>query len=78
MDGHSLARLKELARTQVSSYCDGPLEGVVVRCEEDGWLNARAKLVNPAFTQNIVGHWRKGNIQWNNLDPARFTKIGAE
>lgn len=53
-----------LARTK-SSFSDGPLEGIVIRREDDRWLQARAKLVRPDFTQAIDAHWRSRRIEWN-------------
>jgi ATP-dependent RNA circularization protein (DNA/RNA ligase family) len=61
----TLSRLKELLDAHLSQYYDGPMEGIVVRTEEGGWLKTRAKLVSAQFTQNIVEHWRKRAIQWN-------------
>lgn len=69
----SLAILKELVTTHPSRYREGPLEGVVVRCEEGDWSLTRAKLVNAAFTQNIGEHWRKRSLQWNRLDEDRYS-----
>ncbi len=67
--GHfSLEQLKELVMTAGSQYRDGHMEGVVIRKEDDDWLQMRAKLVRPDFTQAIDTHWRKRRIEWNRLD----------
>jgi hypothetical protein len=31
------------------------------------WCAARAKLVQPAFTQAIGEHWSRRRIEWNRL-----------
>jgi hypothetical protein len=43
------------------------MEGLVVRLEHCDWLQARAKLVCPEFTQSIDAHWRQRSLQWNRL-----------
>lgn len=63
----SLARLRECVTTERSHYRDGLLEGVVVRSEDADWINARGKLVNPAFATGIEEHWRRRRIEWNRL-----------
>jgi hypothetical protein len=50
-----------------SAVGGGPMEGVVVRCEAEGWTHARAKLVSPQFTQAIEGHWSRGRLERNQL-----------
>jgi ATP-dependent RNA circularization protein (DNA/RNA ligase family) len=63
----SIAKLERLARTTRSQFRSGPIEGIVIRQESDQWLTTRAKLVSPAFVQNIQQHWRHGIIAWNRL-----------
>ncbi len=63
----SLEALKRLMLSTGSRYRPGPLEGVVVRRESDGWCAARAKLVQPGFTQAIETHWRRRSMEWNRL-----------
>lgn len=63
----TLDTLKELVATQRSGFRDGPLEGVVVRQEDDNWLLARGKLVRAEFTQAIETHWRNRSIEWNRV-----------
>jgi ATP-dependent RNA circularization protein (DNA/RNA ligase family) len=66
--GHtSLVDLKALLASANSRYRDGPMEGVVVRAEDDQWLMARAKLVRSDFTQSIDAHWRSRPLDWNRL-----------
>lgn len=52
-----------------SALSEGPMEGVVVRREQDGWTVARAKLVSPAFSQAIDTHWSAGALVRNSLAP---------
>ena len=68
----TLAGLVEDCLSQPSCCRQGnqPLEGVVVRREDEAWCLARAKLVRPAFTQAIDEHWRARALQWNRLAPA--------
>lgn len=67
----SSAGLQEVLRSQRSRFRDGPMEGVVVRVEDDDWLLQRAKLVRADFTQQIDGHWRSRALEWNRLEPCR-------
>lgn len=64
----SLADLKKLLTTTTSRYRPGMLEGLVIRRESSEWVEARAKLVRPDFTQAIETHWRKRKIEWNRID----------
>ena len=67
--GHTtLAGLKNLIQSEPSRFRSGPLEGVVMRRESAEWLESRAKLVRPDFTQAIGEHWRRRKIEWNRLD----------
>ena len=70
----TLSRLKALLDTHPSQYHDGPMEGIVLRTEEEKWLNARAKLVSARFTQSIDEHWRKRTIQWNCQNWNQYSK----
>lgn len=63
----TLDQLKMLVAGQPSGFRDGAMEGVVVRREDDRWLQARGKLVRAEFTQAIDSHWRSRNIEWNRL-----------
>lgn len=65
--GHlHLAELKRSLRG--SQLTDGPMEGLVVRHESEGWTTERAKLVNAAFTQAIDAHWSRGPLVQNQID----------
>lgn len=66
-----MERLRKLVADQPSAFREGPVEGIVVRCETGNWLDARAKLVRPQFTQAITEHWSRGAIEWNRLAPFR-------
>ena len=58
--------IANLANAQ-SSFRDGELEGYYLRREGALWLEDRAKLVKPGFTQAIGEHWSKHGIEWNSL-----------
>jgi len=64
-----LPGLKGLLNQHRSRYRDGPMEGVVIRSEDDRWLRQRAKLVRAEFTQQIESHWRNHALIWNHLEP---------
>jgi ATP-dependent RNA circularization protein (DNA/RNA ligase family) len=63
----TLAALQSRVMTESSLFRVGPLEGVVIRRESAEWLEARAKLVRPDFTQAIGAHWSRRAIEWNRL-----------
>jgi len=63
----SLETLERFVATQPSRYRDGPIEGVVVRREDEDWLLARGKLVRADFVQGIETHWRSRRLQWNQV-----------
>ena len=64
----TLSSLQQLARTASSHFRDGPLEGLIVRRDDGGWLQQRAKLVRPGFTEAIDAHWRSHPLEWNCVD----------
>ena len=64
----SIAQLRQLVLESRSALRDGPLEGVVIRREDELWLLDRAKLVRPDFTQAIDTHWRSRMLEWNRLE----------
>lgn len=56
----------ELLLKETCSHCrQGAPEGLIIRRDSERWNEARAKLVSADFTQNIGGHWRNRNIEWN-------------
>ncbi len=63
-----LPGLKNLLSKHCSRYRDGPMEGVVIRVEDELWLHQRAKLVRAEFTQQIESHWRGRTMAWNQLE----------
>ncbi len=63
----SLLDLEALLATEKSIYRDGPMEGLIVRVEDENWLGDRAKLVRADFTQSIDAHWRTRHLEWNRL-----------
>jgi hypothetical protein len=44
-----------------------PMEGIYLRREGDGWLQARAKVVSTAFQQQIEEHWTRRPVTANQL-----------
>lgn len=62
-----MAQLREWVTVTQSSFRSGNLEGLVIRRENADWLEARAKLVRPDFTQAIDAHWRSRALEWNQL-----------
>lgn len=44
-----------------------PREGIYLRREHNGLLQARAKVVNPAFRQQIEAHWTRRSVVSNRL-----------
>lgn len=63
----SLHELKSLLLHTNSRFREVPLEGLVIRKENSEWLEARAKLVHPNFTQAITEHWSRRGLEWNRL-----------
>lgn len=63
----TLPYLKDLVFNNPSQYHDGMMEGLVIRQESEDWLETRAKLVRPDFTQAIDEHWRRRDLEWNKL-----------
>jgi hypothetical protein len=63
----SLAQLVDSLAKAQSSFRDGDLEGYYLRRDAEQWLESRAKLVKPGFTQAIGEHWSKRGIEWNEV-----------
>ncbi|MFZ3140883.1 RNA ligase family protein [Polaromonas sp.] len=63
----TLVELKQWTFGEVSRFRRGDAEGVIVRREDAMWLQQRAKLVRPNFTQAITQHWRKRVVEWNRI-----------
>lgn len=59
--------LLHLLQHERSAYADTPVEGLVLRQDGEGQLQARAKLVRPDFIQGIGTHWSKGLMERNRL-----------
>lgn len=66
----TLEAVKALVMTGTSRFGDTPLEGVVIRREDQTFLERRAKLVRPDFAQAIAEHWRSRRIEWNAVSQA--------
>tara|TARA_R110002167_G_scaffold51814_3_gene149934 strand:- start:6327 stop:7016 length:690 start_codon:yes stop_codon:yes gene_type:complete len=63
----TLSDLKHLLVERDSVYRAGPLEGLVIRRENEAWCEERAKLVRADFTQGMGEHWRRRQIEWNKV-----------
>ena len=64
-----------LALMGQSRVGSGPMEGVYLRQETADWLVARAKLVSPAFVNQIDEHWSKGALRTNRLAASTAAKL---
>lgn len=62
---YSLAQLE--AMLGMSRLTDGPAEGIYVRRDVNGHLDARAKIVRSEFVQAIDVHWSKAPLRTNEL-----------
>jgi len=56
-----------MAKTRNSHFGPAPGEGLVVRRDGPEWMEQRAKLVRPDFLQAIGEHWRRRQIEWNQI-----------
>ncbi len=66
--GHvSMEQLRNWLTSEESRFRNGKVEGFVIRKEDAFWLQSRAKLVHPGFTQAIAEHWRARLIEWNSV-----------
>jgi len=63
----TLDAVKAQVLTGASRFGATPVEGVVIRREGPDFLDQRAKLVRPDFTQAIADHWRDRAIEWNTV-----------
>lgn len=59
--------LKQRLTTGATSLGTGPAEGLIIRREDTDWLEERAKLVRPDFTQAITDHWTSRKMEWNKV-----------
>jgi atypical dual specificity phosphatase len=50
-----------------SRYRDGPVEGIYIRKNKDGFLERRCKIVRPDFIQGIEEHWMKSGLIRNTI-----------
>lgn len=69
-----LEELTRLLASESSLFHAGPMEGLVVRKEDENWLINRAKLVRMDFTQAITEHWSRRKIEWNRLASQSSTR----
>ncbi len=63
---HNFGELQELLRAK-SRWGDLQIEGIYLRREADGFLQERAKLVSPDFSQQISKHWSRKPIRHNRI-----------
>jgi hypothetical protein len=61
----SVDELGRLLSSSRSSYGPELVEGLYLRREANGWLEGRAKIVRPDFTQSIQEHWSARPFQRN-------------
>jgi len=73
----SMEKLNDWVSTSPSHFRSGHLEGVVIRREDADWLQARAKLVRPDFTQEINSHWRSRTLEWNALSGGERARVAV-
>jgi len=73
----SMVKLNDWVSTSPSHFRSGHLEGVVIRREDADWLQARAKLVRPDFTQAIDSHWRSRTLEWNALSGGERARVAV-
>ncbi len=66
----SLEAVKNLLTT--SHVGTSPMEGVYLRIESEDWLEHRAKIVRPSFTQSIDAHWSSKPLRRNRLSPSTW------
>lgn len=66
----ALGEIEHLAISNTSRFGATSLEGVIVRRDGTEFLEERAKLVRPNFTQAIGEHWRSRHIEWNSVTHA--------
>lgn len=60
--------LEKVLKETKSMYRDGPVEGIVIRKDNNQWNTMRAKLVHADFTQTISEHWSSRVMEWNSVD----------
>jgi len=60
--------LEKLLKEAKSSCRNGPVEGIVIRKDDEKWNQMRAKLVQADFTQTISEHWSSRRLEWNSVD----------
>jgi RNA ligase len=65
--GHYRIRELKLLLSGEPSRFGGPIEGLYLRQENDGWLDHRAKLVRAEFVQAVGEHWSNRPIEKNHL-----------
>jgi hypothetical protein len=66
--GHfTLPKFQEILRTSRSAVGSGLIEGLYLRRESKSWLEDRAKIVRPQFTQSISEHWSRQTLRKNRM-----------
>ena len=64
---YQLNELTEMLSSVLSSFYNGPMEGIYLRNENDNRLISRAKLVRREFVDQISEHWSKKRMVKNLL-----------
>jgi hypothetical protein len=64
----TLFDLQRMLESEQSRLGSGPLEGLYIRRDGDGWLESRAKLVRPEFLLAIEEHWSSKPMEHNKLN----------
>ncbi|CAK9098582.1 Pectin acetylesterase 3 [Durusdinium trenchii] len=74
--------VRALLQETRSVFYDGPVEGLVLRCDEvdlpDGMSSfqvTRAKVVRSDFTQSIDEHWTRADLVRNKVDKLLFEQL---
>ncbi len=60
-------QLVKLLKKQPSTYCEGKMEGLYLRLEDERFLKLRAKVVQANFIQSISNHWSREKLVENRL-----------
>lgn len=63
----SLGDLTEILRCENSRFGDGPMEGLILRSENEYFCTFKAKLVRAEFIQSIDEHWSAKGLRWNSV-----------
>jgi ATP-dependent RNA circularization protein (DNA/RNA ligase family) len=65
--GTKMAALRTLVMKRESQFGTAALEGLIIRQDGEWFNESRGKLVRPDFIQDIGGHWRRRQMEWNRI-----------